>query len=73
MAGPAEPAGVSGDRYLGVGYPLACWFDEIFILDPASPWKEEWREHTLEAGLYDSRDRAYKFWQQAEQAESARE
>ena len=62
---PGEP----GESFLGIGYPLACWLDEVFILDPASPWKGPWNEKTLEVALYGSRLRADRFWEQARQAE----
>jgi type VI secretion system protein ImpK len=58
----------SGEEFLGIGYALACWLDEIFILD--SPWESEWREHTLEMQLYGMRERATRFWEQAKLAES---
>src|SRR5262245_474207 len=61
--------GEVGDGYLGVGYPLACWLDEVFILDPASPWREAWTENSLEFALCRSQERAVKFWEQARQAE----
>jgi type VI secretion system protein ImpK len=64
-----DPGGPAGTAYLGAGYPLACWLDEIFILDPGSPWRDEWREQSLETALYGSRDRAFQFWAQAEMAE----
>jgi type VI secretion system protein ImpK len=54
------------DQFLGVRYALVCWLDEIFILD--SPWKEQWSKQSLEWDLYKSRDRAWKFWKQAEWA-----
>jgi type VI secretion system protein ImpK len=57
-----------GEHFLGIRYPLVCWLDEIFILN--SPWKTEWTESTLEMALYDSRDRAFQFWEQARLAES---
>lgn len=56
------------ERFLGIRYPLVCWLDEIFILN--SSWKSEWTEDSLEMSLYDSRDRAWKFWEQAQLAES---
>jgi type VI secretion system protein ImpK len=56
--------------FLGVRYPLACWLDEVFIVDPESPWKAEWREETMEFGLFRRRERAHLFWEQARQAES---
>jgi type VI secretion system protein ImpK len=63
--GAGEPA----DDFLGVGYPLACWLDETFILDPSSPWRSAWREESIEFALYRSRDRAEKFWDQTRLAE----
>jgi len=75
-AGPPEASSGAGERYLGVGYPLACWLDDVFILDPTSPWAPEWRENTMESALYGEnlgergRDRAWKFWAQAAQAEA---
>jgi type VI secretion system protein ImpK len=59
--GPAE-------QFLGIRYALTCWLDEIFILD--SPWRAEWNERKLEAALYGSNDRAWKFWDQARKAEA---
>lgn len=56
------------ETFLGIRYPLVCWLDEVFILN--SPWKAEWTEASLEMSLYDSRDRAWKFWEQAQLAES---
>lgn len=65
-AAAAEPS----DAFLGVRYPLACWLDEIFIVDSDSPWKAEWRDETMEFGLFRKRDRAHLFWEQARQAEA---
>jgi type VI secretion system protein ImpK len=50
-------------RFLGVRYALVCWLDELFVLD--SPWSEQWNEFKLEAALYASNDRAWKFHEQA--------
>lgn len=61
------PEGPRGGRYLGIRYALACWLDELFILD--SPWSSDWNETKLEAALYGTNDRAWKFWEQAQQAE----
>ncbi|HTU21200.1 MAG TPA: DotU family type IV/VI secretion system protein [Gemmataceae bacterium] len=58
------------DALLGIRYPLACWLDEIFIVDPDSPWKSEWRDETMEFGLFRKRDRAHLFWEQARQVEA---
>src|SRR5439155_11845235 len=54
------------DQFLGIRYALVCWLDEIFILD--SPWKDQWSERSLEIDLYNSRERAWKFWEQADNA-----
>jgi type VI secretion system protein ImpK len=55
----------AGD-FLGVRFPLVCWLDEIFILD--SRWRHEWGNSALEPALYQTRDRAHLFWDQAAQA-----
>ena len=65
-AAAAEPP----DAFLGVRYPLACWLDEIFIVDSDSPWKKEWNEQKMEYGLFRKNDRAHLFWEQARQAEA---
>src|SRR5437868_4838997 len=56
------------EAFLGIRYALACWLDELFILD--SPWGREWNERKLEASLYGSNDRAWAFWEQARRAET---
>src|SRR5207237_236794 len=43
---PAEDGVRRPERFLGVRYALACWLDEIFVLD--SPWGQEWNERKLE-------------------------
>src|SRR5262245_8295810 len=53
--------------YLGAGYALTGWLDEVFILD--SSWRERWNESKLEVARYGSNDRAWLFWQQAKLAE----
>jgi type VI secretion system protein ImpK len=53
-------------HFLGVRYALACWLDEVFILD--SQWAAAWNARKLEDALYRSNDRAWKFWEQAERA-----
>jgi type VI secretion system protein ImpK len=65
----ATKAGARGsDPFLGVRYALVCWLDELFILD--SPWSTDWNERKLEAALYGTNDRAWKFWDQAKRAET---
>ena len=67
-AGRAMPdfAGEPATRFLGLRYALACWLDELFILD--SPWASAWNEAKLEVKLYDGNDRAWRFWEQAQLA-----
>jgi type VI secretion system protein ImpK len=62
----ASIGGRSDTSFFGIRYALVCWLDEIFILD--SPWKGDWNENSLEVALYGSRDRAFKFWEQAKLA-----
>jgi type VI secretion system protein ImpK len=63
-----DPGRRTSDHFLGIRYALVCWLDEMFILD--SPWSVEWNERKLEASLYGTNDRAWKFWDQARRAES---
>ena len=64
---PVTPA---SPEFLGVRYALACWLDEIFVSDPASPWADEWLEKSLESDIYGGgQERAWRFWAQAELAE----
>src|SRR5947209_13972033 len=63
---PASEAAPAGRPFLGVRYALACWLDELLILN--SPWSAAWNERKLEAALYGTNDRAWKFWEQAELA-----
>jgi type VI secretion system protein ImpK len=60
----------SSEAFLGIRYPLACWLDEIFIVDSDSPWKREWNEQKMEYDLFRTNDRAWLFWKQAHLAES---
>jgi type VI secretion system protein ImpK len=60
--------GGDGDRYLGIRYALACWIDDLFILDSA--WGPQWNERKLEESLYGSNERAWKFWFQAKLAQA---
>lgn len=56
------------DQFLGIRYVLACWLDELFIVD--SPWDAQWNEHKIEETLYGTNDRAWMFWEQAKLAEA---
>lgn len=51
------------DRYLGIGYALASWADELFTLN--STVAPQWNERKFEAEFYATNDRAWRFWQQA--------
>jgi type VI secretion system protein ImpK len=53
-----------GNIFLGARYALACWIDELFIVH--SPWAGLWQERPLEVALFGSRERAGKFWEQAD-------
>lgn len=57
-----------GSAFLGARYALACWLDEIFIVD--SPWAREWTDRTMEVELvgYGANERAWRFWRQAKKA-----
>jgi type VI secretion system protein ImpK len=67
LSGFNEPTVVPGravaDRFLGIRYALACWLDELFILD--SPWAAPWNERKMEVALFTTNDRAWRFWEQA--------
>lgn len=59
-------ADYSGDGkiFLGARYALACWIDELFIVH--SSWAERWKPLILEQALFGTRERASKFWEQAD-------
>lgn len=58
----------SGSDYLGLGYPLTCWIDELMTDDPIAG--RIWNENKLEGELFGSNDRAWMFWRQAQLAET---
>ena len=64
--GAGLQADYSGDgkAFLGARYALACWIDELFIVH--SSWADRWKPLILEQALFGSRERASKFWEQAE-------
>jgi len=61
-----EPA--AREPFLGVRYALTCWLDELFTCQ--SSWGDAWNEQKLEVELYGTNNRAWRFWQQAEIAQS---
>jgi type VI secretion system protein ImpK len=67
----ADPDAVpdSGDWIEDVRYALVCWLDETFINGPYGPWGESWNESKLEARLFGSNDRSWKFWDRARSSE----
>jgi type IV/VI secretion system ImpK/VasF family protein len=72
---PAGAPGTPGDRnraddFLGVRYPMACWVDEVFILNPESPWPDEWANDSMERALFSTAVAATRFWEQAHLAEA---
>jgi type VI secretion system protein ImpK len=57
------PSQAHAERFLGIRYALTSWLDELFIAD--SSWSVQWTERKLEAALYATNDRAWRFWEQA--------
>src|SRR4051812_33123967 len=41
-----------GEPFLGIRYALACWLDEVFILDASPPWSSRWEASMMEVALY---------------------
>jgi type VI secretion system protein ImpK len=64
-------AGPEGSTFVGYRYALACWLDDVFILDPDSPWREAWRNKSIEVALFGEALRAGRFWEQCRLAERA--
>jgi type VI secretion system protein ImpK len=64
---PGASSRITTEQFLGTRYALACWLDELFIVD--SPWDQQWNEKKLEVALYGSAERAWLFWEQARKAE----
>src|SRR5262245_36722888 len=60
-----------GEPFLGARYALACWLDEIFVLDTSGPWASRWESSMMEVALYGgSSQRGWRFWEQAKKAEA---
>jgi len=55
--------GGDGQRFLGARFALACWLDELLAADPSRG--PRWGERSLEAALFETNNRAWKFWSQA--------
>lgn len=59
--------------FLGVQYALACWLDEVFMLDTPAWWGQQWEADSMEVRLYGgTQERAWRFWDQARKAEGPR-
>jgi type VI secretion system protein ImpK len=56
-------------EFLGIRYALTCWLDELFLTGSSS-WQQTWNENKLETVLYETNDRAWRFWDQAQMAEA---
>ena len=54
--------------FLGIRYALACWLDDVFILD--SVWKEQWNANKMEYALYKLNNRNKEFWEQAQRSQT---
>lgn len=58
-----------GNLFLGARYALACWLDELFVLNtPWAPeWSDQWKENMLEVEVVGtgSGEAAWRFWRQA--------
>jgi type VI secretion system protein ImpK len=61
-------AGGAQFGFLGIRYALACWLDDIFILD--SVWKEQWNANKMEFALYRLNKRNTEFWEQAQRSQT---
>lgn len=51
---------VGDDPSAIAGYLLACWLDELFVVD--SPLARQWNENKMEMRIFGTNDRAWRFW-----------
>lgn len=60
------------EAFLGARYALACWLDELFVLNtPNAPhWVEAWNANMMEVEVVGvgSGQAAWRFWKQAQKA-----
>lgn len=58
--------------FLGARYALACWLDELFVLNTpwSTDWAAAWKENMMEVEVVGtgSGEAAWRFWQQAKKA-----
>jgi type VI secretion system protein ImpK len=59
----AAPSSAVEIPYLGVGYALASWVDELLTLN--SPAGSRWNERKFEVEFFSTNDRAWRYWEQA--------
>lgn len=72
----ASASGAGGfdanSAFLGARYALACWLDELFVLNtPWSPeWSTAWKENMMEVEVVGTGagEAAWRFWQQTKRA-----
>jgi hypothetical protein len=67
FGGEGRSAPSATESFLGVRYALVCLLDELFVF--GSPWSEAWNASKLEWALFQTSDRAWKFWAQAQLAD----
>ena len=51
MMGRNTLSGDAGSFFLGVQYALACWLDEMFIMQSPQWWRDKWSEASIEVAL----------------------
>jgi type IV/VI secretion system ImpK/VasF family protein len=68
LGDPQAPGAAGTTAFLGLRYALACWLDDIFILDSA--WNEQWNANKMEYALYKLNKRATEFWEQAQRSQT---
>lgn len=58
--------------FLGARYALACWLDELFVLNTpwSADWSTSWKENMMEVEVVGTGagEAAWRFWQQAKRA-----
>lgn len=69
-SGSSSPTRRSAEQFLGIRYLLACWMDELFIVDAPPPWDDQWNNAKIEEAIYGTNERAWTFWDQSRLAES---
>jgi type VI secretion system protein ImpK len=68
MLAQASPDYLGDNTFLGIRYALACWLDEILIGGLKTDWERRWNEKKLETETFNTNQRFWKFWEQAQNA-----